>query len=90
MTDSEQLYGEGIGRLLQGLFNQHAGYLDTRTFSNEAGRISGWWLCPNEPRCPHGAVLHDICGDLECELDVPTCCVEGCDCGRNGAVRVDS
>jgi hypothetical protein len=37
-----------------------------------------WWLCPNEPRCPHGAVIHDVR-----ELgDTPACCVEGCDCGK--------
>jgi hypothetical protein len=37
-----------------------------------------WWLCPNEPRCPHGRILHDDNG----EGDVPTCCVEGCPCGH--------
>ena len=37
-----------------------------------------WWLCPNEPRCPHGGVLHDVY-----ELgDTPRCCAEGCDCGK--------
>ena len=38
-----------------------------------------WWLCPNDPPCPHGRVLHDV-EDFEDES--PTCCVEGCDCGR--------
>ncbi len=51
-------------------------------------RVDGWWLCPNQPRCGHGSVLHDIHGDLDWEDDVPTCCVEGCDCGQNGAVRM--
>lgn len=41
-----------------------------------------WWLCPNEPRCPHGAVLHDF---EDMEDDHPRCCVEGCDCGRQAA-----
>lgn len=41
-----------------------------------------WWLCPNQPRCPHGAALHDIedLGDVS-----PTCCVEGCRCGAEDA-----
>lgn len=39
-----------------------------------------WWLCPNEPRCPHGAILHD---EEDYDDDSPTCCVEGCTCGRN-------
>lgn len=40
--------------------------------------MTRWWLCPNDPPCPHGGVLHDIedYGD-----EHPTCCVEGCDCG---------
>ena len=38
-----------------------------------------WWLCPNTPPCPHGGPLHDI-EDLEDQT--PTCCVEGCTCGR--------
>lgn len=38
-----------------------------------------WWLCPNEPRCPHGAVLHDV---DDYDDPSPTCCVEGCGCGR--------
>jgi DNA-binding XRE family transcriptional regulator len=38
-----------------------------------------WWLCPNEPRCPHGAVLHDIEEDGD---PSPTCCAEGCLCGQ--------
>lgn len=37
------------------------------------------WLCPNTPRCPHAAFLHDTDGDT----DRPdTCCVEGCRCGH--------
>jgi hypothetical protein len=52
-------------------------------------RVDGWWLCPNEPRCEHAAVFHDIEGDdRDWTEDVPTCCVEGCECGRNGAVRM--
>jgi hypothetical protein len=38
-----------------------------------------WWLCPNAPRCGHGAVLHDI---YDLEDTVPRCCVDGCDCGK--------
>ena len=40
-----------------------------------------WWLCPNDPPCPHGAVLHDGDG-----ADEPfTCGAEGCTCGRTPA-----
>lgn len=42
-------------------------------------RVEGWWLCPNEPRCPHGAALHDI---EDYEDITPMCCVEGCRCGQ--------
>jgi hypothetical protein len=38
-----------------------------------------WWLCPNEPPCPHGAVVHDVEG---LEDSRPACCVEGCYCGH--------
>lgn len=37
-----------------------------------------WWRCPNDPPCPHGAVLHDI---EDYDDDRPRCCAEGCDCG---------
>jgi hypothetical protein len=37
-----------------------------------------WWRCPNEPPCPHGAVLHDI---EDAEDQLPRCCAEGCGCG---------
>lgn len=40
---------------------------------------SPWWLCPNEPRCPHGATFHDL---HDYEDQSPTCCMEGCSCGR--------
>lgn len=40
---------------------------------------AGWWLCPNQPRCGHPAVLHDI-GDYEDEA--PRCCVPDCPCGQ--------
>ena len=33
----------------------------------------------NEPRCPHGAVLHDVEDD---EDTTPRCCAEGCGCGQ--------
>ena len=33
---------------------------------------------PNEPRCPHAAVIHDVHDD---EDEVPRCCAEGCMCG---------
>jgi hypothetical protein len=33
-----------------------------------------WWLCPNEPRCPHGAVLHDVYDDQD---TMPMCCACG-------------
>ncbi|HET9966864.1 MAG TPA: hypothetical protein VFQ68_01435 [Streptosporangiaceae bacterium] len=38
-----------------------------------------WWLCPNEPRCPHARVLHDSDDDDE---RPPTCCADGCRCGH--------
>jgi hypothetical protein len=35
-----------------------------------------WWLCPNDPPCPHGRILHDGDG-----YDEPyMCCVDGCGC----------
>lgn len=39
-----------------------------------------WWLCPNDPPCPHGNALHDIeaLGD-----PLPTCCADGCTCGHD-------
>jgi hypothetical protein len=37
------------------------------------------WTCPNTPQCPHPGLLHDI-EDLEDQR--PTCCVDGCDCGK--------
>ncbi len=37
-----------------------------------------WWLCPNEPRCPHGALFHDV---YDFDDPSPTCCVDGCTCG---------
>jgi len=44
------------------------------------GRLTtAWWLCPNEPRCPHGALLHDV---DELDDPTPTCCVDGCPCGH--------
>ena len=41
-----------------------------------------WWVCPNQPPCPHGAVVHDV-EDFDDRL--PRCCVEGCGCGQKGA-----
>lgn len=38
-----------------------------------------WWLCPNDPPCPHGSVLHD---EEDYDDESPTCCVEDCACGR--------
>lgn len=37
-----------------------------------------WWLCPNEPRCSHGAILHDV---DDYDDPTPRCCVDGCACG---------
>lgn len=42
-------------------------------------QLRSWWLCPNTPRCPHGALLHDI---EDYDDPSPRCCIEGCDCGR--------
>jgi hypothetical protein len=46
-----------------------------------SGTLAGarqWWLCPNEPRCPHAALFHDVYDD---EDEVPRCCADGCQCG---------
>lgn len=40
--------------------------------------MTAWWLCPNEPRCLHGALIHDVYDD---EDQAPRCCAEGCPCG---------
>lgn len=40
---------------------------------------TAWWLCPNEPRCPHAAVVHDI---EEQGDPLPRCCADGCPCGQ--------
>lgn len=48
-----------------------------------AAKTSAWWLCPNDPPCGHGAVLHDV---EDHEDPSPTCCVEGCGCGRPAGV----
>ena len=42
----------------------------------------GWWRCPNDPPCPHGAIVHDIYDDEDL---VPRCCADGCDCGKDRA-----
>lgn len=44
--------------------------------------MSAWWLCPNDPPCPHGAVLHDV---EDYDDPSPTCCAEDCSCGRAAA-----
>lgn len=43
-----------------------------------------WLPCPNEPRCPHAGIIHDI---YDAEDQVPRCCAEGCDCGKRPAGR---
>jgi hypothetical protein len=40
------------------------------------------FTCPNEPPCEHSGLLHDI---WTLEEPLPTCCVEGCKCGRAAA-----
>lgn len=37
------------------------------------------WACPNDPRCPHAGLVHDI---YDWDDPVPRCCAEGCDCGK--------
>lgn len=44
----------------------------------------GWWLCPNEPRCPHPSTLHDA-EDLGGSRVI--CCADGCRCGRDPGSR---
>lgn len=41
--------------------------------------VRPWWLCPNG-ECQHGAILHDV---YDLEDTRPTCCAEGCTCGRD-------
>lgn len=41
--------------------------------------VKPWWLCPNEPRCPHAALFHDV---YDAEDTMPRCCAEGCECGK--------
>jgi hypothetical protein len=50
----------------------------------DAASPAAWWRCPNDPPCPHAAVVHDIedLGD-----QTPTCCMDGCDCGQPGTKR---
>jgi hypothetical protein len=43
------------------------------------GKDTPWWLCPNEPRCPHARVFHDV---EDYDDPLPRCCAEGCDCGK--------
>ncbi len=40
-----------------------------------------WWLCPNDPTCWHGAIFHDV---EDYDDESPTCCFEGCACGKGG------
>jgi hypothetical protein len=42
-----------------------------------------WLTCPNEPRCPHMGLLHDI---NDYDDPAPMCCVEGCACGKSPAL----
>lgn len=46
-----------------------------------------WWLCPNDPPCAHGSVLHDI---WDYDDESPMCCVDGCDCGKGAPPRLSS
>lgn len=41
--------------------------------------IRSWAFCPNDPPCPHAAVLHDF---ESFDHPAQRCCVEGCECGR--------
>jgi hypothetical protein len=41
--------------------------------------VSGLNACPNDPRCPHPDVVHDI---FEWGDPRPMCCVGGCYCGH--------
>jgi hypothetical protein len=48
----------------------------------------GWWLCPNDPPCAHGEVLHDV--DEYQGDGTETCCVEGCDCRGRPTARMST
>lgn len=41
--------------------------------------MTNWASCPNDPPCPHAGIIHDI---YDFEDEVPTCCAEGCGCGK--------
>jgi hypothetical protein len=41
--------------------------------------ITGLLACPNDPPCPHPALVHDT---DELNQPQPLCCAQGCDCGR--------
>jgi len=46
--------------------------------------LTAWWLCPNKPRCPHAAVVHDV-EDFDDRR--PRCCADGCQCGAAALVE---
>src|ERR1700753_1013270 len=56
-----------------------------RAAGTPLAKPAGWWLCPNQPRCGHPAVLHDI---YDSEDEMPRCCVPGCPCGARPQVPV--
>jgi len=46
--------------------------------ADSPGKNTPWYLCPNEPPCPHARLFHDVYDE---EDEVPRCCAEGCRCG---------
>jgi hypothetical protein len=45
--------------------------------------VSEWWRCPNDPPCKHAGLFHDV---EDMEGNHPTCCIDGCTCGKAGGM----
>ncbi len=45
---------------------------------------SGWWLCPNDPPCPHVGVVHDIADWDDPNQPAPTIFLCDADHSRGG------
>lgn len=59
----------------------------THSCEGQPQPVVPWWLCPNDPPCPHASVLHDI---SERDDLVPRCCADDCRCGEGTAITKGS
>jgi hypothetical protein len=59
----------------------------SRAWSTWGQQLREVSMCPNDPPCPHAALLHDI---EDYDDPSPMCCVEGCDCGQPSMVQQDT